>query len=157
MATLPHVCSLLSFPVTIYLPLPLILLSLSPAFCFRWACCCRLQVFGTPQPMKNECLCTLWLWWTSPYVSLSLFSIWLPPKKLPCDTHTRSMHTQKWRTLWTKYLSCWRKRLRLARCVVKSASLSVHTRVCVCFWDWTQTHLLNHDLTLKLKKSAEGK
>lgn len=29
--------------------------SLPPSFPLRWAGCCRLQVCGTPQPMKNEC------------------------------------------------------------------------------------------------------
>lgn len=61
----------------------------------RWACCCRLQVRGTPQPMKNDCLCSLWLWWTSPCVSLSLFSIWLPPKKTALrHTYTQYAHTK---------------------------------------------------------------
>lgn len=68
--------------------------SLSSLF-LRWACCCRLQVRGTPQPMKNECLCSLWLWWTSPCVSLSLFSIWLPPKKTALrHTYTQFAHTK---------------------------------------------------------------
>lgn len=124
-ATLPHVCFLLSFSVTIsFFP---------PSLPLRWAGCCRLQVRGTPQPMKNECRRAPWLWWTSPYVGLSLFSIWLPPEKPPCDTHTPSAHThtQKWQTLWTKYLSCWRKRLRSGKYAVKRAFLYVCACVCV--------------------------
>jgi len=63
-----------------------------PSLPLRWAGCCRLQVRGTPQPMKNDCRRAPWLWWTSPYVGLSLFSIWLPPEKMPRYTHTRT-HT----------------------------------------------------------------
>ena len=77
------------------LSLSLILPSLPPSLSFRWAGCCRLQVRGTPQPMKNECRRAPWLWWTSPYVGLSLFSIWLPPEKPPYTTHTQCTHTHK--------------------------------------------------------------
>lgn len=133
----------------------------APAFCLwllfmivsytllslRWAGC-RLQVRRTPQPMKNECRRAPWLWWTSPYVALSLFSIWLPPEKPAQHTHT-------WKTLWTKYLSCWRKMLRSGKYAVRGAFLSVcehshNVQDVEHLWDYFKPLLTKSDSPMKL-------
>lgn len=84
-ATLHQVCLLLCF--SCHLSFSRSSLSLPSLSFSQVGCCFRLQVRRTPQPMKNECRRTPWLWWTSPYVGLSLFSVWLPPEKCPA-THT---------------------------------------------------------------------
>lgn len=57
--TVPTTSVSLSLPLcssSLCLPLVLSLLrSPPPSLPLRWASCCRLQVRGTPQPMKNDC------------------------------------------------------------------------------------------------------
>lgn len=135
-----------SFPLSLsYSSLPPSL----PLFQVGWL----LQVAGARDPSANEkwvpsCAVTLMnLAVRRPITLLHLAS---PRKPTLYHTHAVHAHTQKWQALWTKYLSCWRKRLRSGKYAVKRPfCLCAHVFVyshnnpdVVCFWDYFQRHPL---------------